>query len=1212
MFLLVFANLAYADYSNWTNNGGDRLWTNHLNWSLNAVPTQWTAVTIDKPGAQGPIVSTNVIVYGIDGPGKSLAGQTNMDITGGTFKVTSTNWTIGINSGSIGVLNLSNASVQVDCGLNVGQNGSGTINMSSGSINVNGNIWIPSGSGGTGRINLYGGTITANNLYLYSGGTPRIDITSGKIVIAGDQTTNINSYIANGWITAYGGAGTVSVVYDSSTYKTTISATGPITNAADPVPASDTNVAPSITKLSWTMPQPLKADSQVTCDVYLGTDPNLSGAEKIVNGQSVSNVSIQGLVTAGQAYYWRVDCYDTSDSGIVKTIGTVWKFTVSSTSVQYTELASPNGSLLARIFVNSSGHLAYNLTRSSTTIINDSKMGIIINNTDLGNGVVFAGEGIRNEVNQTYAWRGRKSLATDHYKSSILNVMHNQTGTSWTLEARAYNDGLAFRYIVPGSGTRTINGESTEWVLPSGSSIWYETNTLHAEAYYSKKTPTAIAANTHIGLPVTVELSSNNYAAITEGALQNYSGLSLMATGTTRLVSNFENFPLFSDPSDNVPGPANWQQSGTITTPWRIIMTGPSLNELVNCDIVNNVCPAPDTNLYPQGIMTDWIREGRATWNYIIDVTSDFNTLKGLVDEASELGFEYTVLDAGWWNMSNGGKDAYSSLADICNYAKTKNIKVMVWAALVDYKDYSTRQWFFNALKQAGCSGVKFDFIWGEDLATVQLLSTVLQEAVNYKLLINWHGNAKPTGNARTWPNQITCKAVKGLEYFMWETPPLSHYATIPFTRLLAGPADTTPCTFTTDLLRGTTFSFQLATAIVHDSPLMHWGDWPDLYLVSPAVDMIRSIPSTWDETRVLSGSQIGTIAALAKRKGNDWFVGILNGTNSRRTYSLNLSFLGSGNYYALTVKDKLGYPSSMTVGNSIVNNSQIISVTLEAGGGYSARFTKINLSPENSWSVSSQLVTIQNYFNGTDLRYTLDGSEPNINSPAYIGPINIINSCLLRAKVISGDGNGAQACGYYKIVPAVPPLPDVYHSDLSWDSQSVGWGTTAQINRSIQGNSLVVAGTTYQKGIGAHSHSEIVYTLNSSYKYFVAVAGIDDEVTSDRPSVVFKIYVDGVLLAQSPVVRRHQFWNFNIRLPQNGSQLKLVATTGDDTNHSDHADWVNAGFKTHSDFSYLSTLLNNWLRTDCSESGSCDGMDFNSDGSVNFEDFALIAQDWL
>jgi hypothetical protein len=206
-------------------------------------------VTIDNAGSLGPVSSSNVTLYGLDGPAKSNSGTTTLDITGGAFRVTTTNWTLGINSGSIGVANISNATVQIDQGLNVGQNGSGTINMNSGSLTVNGNIWIPC-STGAGRINLYGGTIKANACYLYRGGQPRMDITGGTLVLNGDKTGDISSYVNSGWITAYNGKGQVLVNYDSAKSQTVVTASGPSMTASGPVPVNNSLAAPSISSLT--------------------------------------------------------------------------------------------------------------------------------------------------------------------------------------------------------------------------------------------------------------------------------------------------------------------------------------------------------------------------------------------------------------------------------------------------------------------------------------------------------------------------------------------------------------------------------------------------------------------------------------------------------------------------------------------------------------------------------------------------------------------------------------------------------------------------------------------------------------------------------------------------------------------------------------------------------------------------------------------------
>jgi len=84
----------------------------------------------------------------------------------------------------------------------------------------------------------------------------------------------------------------------------------------------------------------------------------------------------------------------------------------------------------------------------------------------------------------------------------------------------------------------------------------------------------------------------------------------------------------------------------------------------------------------------------------------------------------------------------------------------------------------------------------------------------------------------------------------------------------------------------------------------MVYGANPQSVLENPARDLIRSIPSVWDETLVLPPSAVGEIAAFARRSRDRWFVGVLNGPNAR-SLELSLGFLGKGKYRATLARDK-------------------------------------------------------------------------------------------------------------------------------------------------------------------------------------------------------------------------------------------------------------------------------------------------------------------
>jgi alpha-glucosidase len=202
--------------------------------------------------------------------------------------------------------------------------------------------------------------------------------------------------------------------------------------------------------------------------------------------------------------------------------------------------------------------------------------------------------------------------------------------------------------------------------------------------------------------------------------------------------------------------------------------------------------------------------------------------------------------------------------------------------------------------------------------------------------LVNFHGANKPTGEQRTWPNELTREAVEGMEYK--DAPRAQHMATLPFTRLLAGPADYTPVILDKGR-NGTTWANQIASAAILTSPLLTYAAKPKTLLDNPAVGMIESIPSTWDETIVLPSSAIGQVAAFARRKGNTWFVAVDNGTTPCKI-KIKLSFLGEGGYHAHLVGDVEGNPAAVLLQSTKMNRSGFLDLDLRSGGGFIGRFT--------------------------------------------------------------------------------------------------------------------------------------------------------------------------------------------------------------------------------------------------------------------------------
>jgi alpha-glucosidase len=247
------------------------------------------------------------------------------------------------------------------------------------------------------------------------------------------------------------------------------------------------------------------------------------------------------------------------------------------------------------------------------------------------------------------------------------------------------------------------------------------------------------------------------------------------------------------------------------------------------------------------------------------------------------------------------------------------------------------REEFFSRLSRLGVAGAKIDFFDHEHREVVDLYPALLQDAARHKILVNFHGSNKPTGEVRTWPNELIRESVRGMESSRLRDR-AAHNATLPFTRFLAGHADYTPVHFG-DRRADTTWAHQIATAAVFTAPLLTYAAHPETLLASPAVEMLRSIPAVWDETLVLPESQIGESAVFARRSGTTWFLAIVNGPTPRDV-RIPLSFLRQGEYQSLIVRDEPRQAAALQVETGTAEQGDTFPIQLAPGGGFIARFS--------------------------------------------------------------------------------------------------------------------------------------------------------------------------------------------------------------------------------------------------------------------------------
>ena len=293
-------------------------------------------------------------------------------------------------------------------------------------------------------------------------------------------------------------------------------------------------------------------------------------------------------------------------------------------------------------------------------------------------------------------------------------------------------------------------------------------------------------------------------------------------------------------------------------------------------------------------------------------------------------------------------------MKELVDYARGKNVDIWVWRSSsprsgnksdIGLVDPVERAGFMKKCAEVGVKGLKIDFFHTENVFTVNLMENILMDAAKEKLMVIFHGVNKPTGDSYTYPNLLAKEAVRGLECVGGENswapgPPWPYHNTVlPFTRWLVGPADYTPMNFRAFCPPSTTFAHQLSSIYMFTSPMLIFAADMEDMLSSPGRSFIESVPVTWDETIVLPESEIGKLAALARRKGDVWYLTVLNGEEAG-TFDTKLDFLPKGKYKMEIAVDAPDNRKLIEVKESKIRSGHRIKERLMSGGGFVARIS--------------------------------------------------------------------------------------------------------------------------------------------------------------------------------------------------------------------------------------------------------------------------------
>lgn len=656
-------------------------------------------------------------------------------------------------------------------------------------------------------------------------------------------------------------------------------------------------------------------------------------------------------------------------SAAIALISTGLCFGQAELSTQALMLVSPNGQTVMRFGIRAEkgsesdhGKLVYSLEFHGKPVLEDSALALELDDLPpLGSDVHITGAVQGQGVDEYELQNQKVSKVKDVYNSIVIHTAEpGGRQRRMDIEARAYDSGVAFRYVLPQQGGEfRLLQEDTEFRLTSDATDWLLALPNYRSSYESEyiKLPTSALSNQGgvpssflIGLPLLIHEPGVAWLSLTEADIEGNSSLYVTNPSGNWAGHYFVSklSPRFDDPKYAVEGMLPHHSA------WRVLAIADDPDRLIESTLQYDLNP-------PSRVKdTSWIHAGKASWNWWVnDVDAEgkpaYTTanMEHYVDFAAQSGFRYMMLDAGWSGKDLMHLNGRVDVPALVQYAARKNVRVWVWC----YSESVMKQMneAFPLFEKWGVAGVKIDFINRDDQLGVQFYYDVARVAAEHHLMVDFHGTRTPWGMERTYPNVLSYEGVLGLENNKVgrRDSPVDR-TVFAFTRLLAGPMDYTPGAFnnatedgfiaqnTNPMVMGTRAQ-QLALYVVFQTPIQMVSDSPQMYAGQPAFQFIKDVPASWDSTHVLNGEP-GEFVTIARRHGDDWYLGSITNWTSR-TLQVPLSFLGPGEYRAEIYTDAAdagANPKHVAIHKQTVRRGKTLTLQLASGGGCAIRFVSL------------------------------------------------------------------------------------------------------------------------------------------------------------------------------------------------------------------------------------------------------------------------------
>ena len=587
---------------------------------------------------------------------------------------------------------------------------------------------------------------------------------------------------------------------------------------------------------------------------------------------------------------------------VIVMIGVLWANAMAAKSF---ELKSPSGEVSVTVDIGE--QIRYSVYGGGKPLLTDSSLALCLREGTLGEKPHLTGHKA-SPVNRTF--RPVVAFKFEEIRDRC-NMLRLDFRGGWAVEFRAYDDGMAYRFVTALGHDIEVLSEKVAIRFPNDYTAVVQQpggfKTAYEEPYSLIETNGWKPGDPMSVLPVLIDTRQGYKLLLSESALSDYPCMFLEGDGANGMKGTFPKVPLAyeesGDRSMRILQEADYiaRTKGTRAFPWRYFVIAKDDGQLIENTMTARLAEQ-------QAIAdTSWIEPGQVSWEFWnaaspygpdVDFVAGFNTAtyKYYIDFAAEYGIPYIIMDEGW---ARSTRDPYTpnpavDVHELIRYGREKGVGIILWMTWLVVENHFE---MFEELSKWGVKGVKIDFMDRSDQWMV-------------KMVVAFHGSFKPAGLEYKYPNVLAYEGVRGMENMGGCTPANSVW--FPFIRNAVGPMDYTPgamlsmqpesyCGDRPNAASIGTRAYQMALFVLFETGLQMLADNPTLYYRNDeCTRFISRVPVTWDETRALK-AVAGKFAVVAKRKGDKWYVGAINGSNEGIELEIPLDFLTPGKNYTMT-----------------------------------------------------------------------------------------------------------------------------------------------------------------------------------------------------------------------------------------------------------------------------------------------------------------------